>query len=305
MFQNRSFIGWCFRVVVSTILALILFISCPSPVLAQNNNPFQGILAGLQSLFASPTKKGKGAPVGRVRGGAGRGRCPAIADAGKDEIPLTALLPSPVNLNPLHKLEIPSKNSPYRIVWGRTSEAYPTFWFYIPYEYKKSELEQGKFVLLDEEDRIVSNGGTPIFVALSQVNKPSLAKFTLPNNEKSLEIDKKYKWFFSIICDEQKPSRNPSISGWIERVSLPVLPLNNYLYYARQNIWYDAVTQIADSYQSTIQTQSQTFSASIKKPVTVVSQSSIQEDWQNLLQSLNLDKISDAPIVELSVVSNN
>ena len=129
-------------------------------------------------------------------------------------------------------------------VWGRTIEQYPTFWFYIPYASQESEIKYGKFVLLDKDKHIITE---PVFVEIPIGNNPSLAKFTLPKTENFLEINQEYNWYFSIVCNPLKPSRNPGVTGWIERVNLPSFSLGNYRYYAEKGIWYDTVTRLVES----------------------------------------------------------
>lgn len=283
MFKNRSSIAWCFRAIVSFILAFIFFISYPSPVLAQNKNFVDVFRNGIQSLFARRTTKG--APVGRVRGGAGRGRCPALVALGKDEIPLTAFVPVIQEEQPSSsKLDDVSDNiSPSKldIVWGQTTEAYPTFWFYMPYVYNELEVQYGKFVLLDKDKHIVT---APIFVKVPVGDKPSIAKFTLPESAKPLEINQRYKWYFSIICNPLKPSRNPGVTGWIERVKLPILPPQDYLYYAQQGIWYDTVTRLVQS--ANLQTQS------------------AQEDWTLLVNYIFQDVKDKDTLQQISSVQD-
>jgi Domain of Unknown Function (DUF928) len=249
MFQIRLSIAHWLRAIFSLILAIILILGYPAQALA---NPFQNIIEQIQSIFAPPpkTKAKLGNPIGRSKGGAGRGRCPAFVALGKDEIPLTAFVPVIQEKQSLSsKLDnvLPSK---LNYVWGQTTEAYPTFWFYIPYVYKESEVQYGKFVLLDKDKHLVT---APILVKVPVGDKPSIAKFTLPENAKPLEINQEYNWYFSIICNKLKPSRNPGVTGWIERVPSRVFPVNDYVYYAKQGIWYDTVTRLFNNQNSQTQ----------------------------------------------------
>ncbi|BAZ28704.1 hypothetical protein NIES4074_11380 [Cylindrospermum sp. NIES-4074] len=310
MFHNQSFIAQLLRFTISIVLAFILVLGYPSQALAQNR--FQIALQQIKSLFV-PRGENKGTPTGRVRGGAGRGQCPVIASVDTAETQLTALVPT--ISNPLDKETLRLKPKSSQIVWGKTFEAYPTFWFYIPYEYEESELE-AKFVLLDEDKRIVTG---PIFLKPSKDNssgKPRLAKFTLPKQQ-PLEIGKQYNWYFSIICDERKPSRNPGVAGWIQRVKLDIIAPKNYLYYAEKGIWYDTVTRLADS-RAAIQ-QTQIDNIDIAPPIgdksltTPPSQIQIEEDWlavfrflkwsdENQIDEKLINEIANSPIVELSPV---
>ncbi|MHC5716704.1 MAG: DUF928 domain-containing protein [Nostoc sp.] len=296
------------------MLTLILLIGYPSQAVAQIQSPdlFQIALERIKSLFVPPTKLGT--PVGRTRGAAGRGRCSTIATSPSnefniDEFTLTALIPS--IQKSLNRVEQLPKSDLSQVVWGKTLEAYPSFWFYIPFVYKESELEYAKFVMLDEDRHIVVG---PIFFQLPNkvdvAGKPSIAKLTLPANLKPLEINKQYNWFFSIICDERKPSRNPSVTGWIQRKALPVLAPQNYLYYARSGIWYDAVTLLVESRRTALQAQIEVVSPSSEN-LLATPQPQIQEDWVSLVRSvpwsIKLDEdlsyeIANAPIVELTPV---
>ncbi|BAZ26470.1 hypothetical protein NIES4073_73780 [Kalymmatonema gypsitolerans NIES-4073] len=244
MFHIQWFITRLLKPIVSLILVIILVVSYPSTVLAQTN-PLQNIWERIQSIFESPQTRTKGAPVGRKKGGAGRGRCPALIPLDKDnEIPLTAFVPAIQEEQPTLSKSDNVSHSKLTYVWGRTIEQYPTFWFYIPYVYKQSEIEYGKFVLLDKDKHIIAG---PIFVKIPIGNNPSIAKFTLPKSENPLEINQEYNWYFSIVCNPLKPSRNPSVTGWIERVNLPSSSLGNYRYYAEKGIWYDTVTRLVES----------------------------------------------------------
>ncbi|MFN6565789.1 DUF928 domain-containing protein [Dendronalium sp. ChiSLP03b] len=235
-----------FKAIISTILAIALFISYPLPVLAQQDdrNFIQVFLEGVESVLKGRSqRKELKAPNGRPRGGAGRGRCPALISLDNNEIPLTAFVPT---------IQEPLSTSQVDIVWGRTIEAYPTFWFYIPYVYQDSEIEYGRFVLLNQQQQIVAG---PIFVKIPDGNQPSIAKFTLPETVAALKEDQEYNWYFSILCNPLKPSRNPGVTGWIEKIKLPILPPKSSLYYAKQGIWYDVVTRLFQNQNSEIELQ--------------------------------------------------
>jgi|GEM_PF-3789697 len=142
---------------------------------------------------------------------------------------------------------------------GSTVEGYPTFWFYLsPYQ---SSIKSAKFVLLDENRHLVQ---APVYAQLppgsgeSQLSKNPgiIAGLTMSSKEKALEVGKQYSWYFSILCDPQKPSRNPEVTGQIQRVlpgPLPRVPEPAYLVHddtytglnAKDNVvFYDTVTQL-------------------------------------------------------------
>lgn len=142
---------------------------------------------------------------------------------------------------------------------GETVEGYPTFWFYLPpYD---SSIKSAKFVLLDENRHLVQ---APIYAEVPQASEKSqvsknpgiIAGLTLPSKEKALEVGKQYSWYFSILCDFQKPSRNPEVTGQIQRVlpgPLPRVPEPAYIVHnntytgtddIKSVVFYDTVTQL-------------------------------------------------------------
>lgn len=195
-------------------------------------------------IFCSPRKSSF-----RSKGGVRRGPC-----AGEDAS-LTALAPE-------RKLKSTVDSSAIE-GYPTTVEEHPTFWFYLHLSDYQSSIKSAKFVLLDEAKHIVQG---PIYASFSDaIEKVSasksldvIASLTIPATEKPLEMGKQYSWFFSITCDNQKPSRNPEATGQIQRVlqgSLPKLTERAYIVrditYNAQNdsarsiVWYDTVNQLA------------------------------------------------------------
>jgi hypothetical protein len=132
-----------------------------------------------------------------------------------------------------------------------TTKAYPTFWFYLPHY--KAPIKEAKFVLLDEQNHMVQN---PIFVRFPQTSNGVLAGFTLPTTVKPLEVGKQYSWYFSILCDLEKPSRNPEVDGKIQLVIPSTFPKTkepDYVVYdntykgkiaPESLVFYDTVNQL-------------------------------------------------------------
>jgi Domain of Unknown Function (DUF928) len=105
-----------------------------------------------------------------------------------------------------------------------------------------------KFMLLDEEKHPVISQA----IAISLSGTPGFISFRLPM---TLETGKRYNWYFSIVCDAQKPSRNPGVRGWIQRVAISpelvqalhrVDPSQQYRAYVEQGIWYEAVNHLLE-----------------------------------------------------------
>lgn len=301
MFQSQLTITRWHKVLLGIALAFILFVNYSLPVFAQqiqqptpSKQPPQKTRSLLDWLNPSnwlmPQRRARaGLPSTKAEVAGRRGRCPAIAtDIG--EIPLKALLPRTSGLVEAHW----DPESIQDAVWGgRTVAAYPTFWFYLPY-HQQDDLKFAKFVLLDENKKVVVG---PILLQLPDAaavaERPVLAKFTLPKSVQPLAADQTYNWFFSIVCDARKPSKNPSVSGWIERVKPPYpialyqgLPTaNDYLYYAQAGLWYDTVTRIADSRMQSLQPQIKPAAPDIGKTQPAAS-ASLEDDWLGLFQFL-------------------
>jgi Domain of Unknown Function (DUF928) len=231
----------------------------------------RGIIQRVQTLLNPGS--GRKAPTGRQSGGAGRGPlCPAYLN-----LALQAIVPTQSGKTAATTPEL---------VWGKTTEAQPTLWFYVPHS--AAELKTAKFVLLDANQQPVAS---PILLSLQET--PGIVAVHLPV---PLTLNQSYNWFFSIVCSTEKPSRNPSVRGWIERVEpspelLSELQSNDaaispsypqgvaYRTYAEQGIWYDMVTNLIQQRQ-----------AHPTDPT-------LQADWSGFVNLLNAPALQDARLV--------
>ncbi|MFK0734729.1 MAG: DUF928 domain-containing protein [Gloeotrichia echinulata GP01] len=212
--------------------------------------------------FNPPSPPPDPAPGGRVRGGAKRGLCQLITSQ------LTALAPFTQEKNSVTN------------VWGLTTVTHPTFWFYLP-SVKNATLP-AEFVLQDSDSN-------PIYEqAISLQDQPGVVGVTLPATVPPLALNKRYRWFFSIYCDPEKQSPPIYVEGVIQRVELnPTIKqqlqiaqqLQQFVIYAHNGIWYDALTTLAQLRQKNLQDQQ------------------LQTKWQNLLSSIRLDDVGKQPIL--------
>ncbi|MEH2285140.1 MAG: DUF928 domain-containing protein [Nostoc sp.] len=312
MFSNHLFgIRW-FRAIFSSTLILIFLTSYAPPTLAST------FIDSFLAVFGFQKRNPKGVAASRPTGGGGRGECSNLASIDTDK-QLTALIPQieissqPLSLSSSSSVELKSylksnslpqkvllssntidKKSKTVLLWSKTIEEKPTLWFYIPYKYdEQSQLEYAKLALIDEDKHLVEK---PIYFKLPK--KPAIAQVRLPI---SLAKGKAYQWFFSVLCDENRPSRNPSVTGWIERVEQNnrkfVESSQAYIYYARLGLWYDGFTRLAKVYQLTKnQNQNQSYPNFRNDEAT-----RIQEDWFNFFKTLQLsdDIPKEADILEL------
>ncbi len=238
-----------FTLVLATLAMLI---SALAPGAAQA----QVLLAG-RPLNASNSSKSGGV----------RGECPASAT------PLMALMP---------------EGDP-----GHTTQAYPTFWFYLPFGRQtflkgdgttQATVALARFVLLDDKRKPILNQR---MVLIPLPEKPGIGRFTLPTTEKGMEVGKDYQWYFSIICDPQQPSANPTVSGWLTRVSPPPTlgdrlkstpAPDQFRVYQDNKLWFESLNQL-------------------------VSHRNHQTDsWVALLKTFGLQEFSREPINELKPI---
>lgn len=189
--------------------------------------------------------QGFGKPPGSTKAGGVRGECFA-ADR---ERPLMALVDS---------------SEPVL-----TTQTHPTFLFYLPYSSQTQEgqnngVTTAEFELLDEQENSVLKQQK---IVVSLPENPGLVKLALPPTETELEPDKEYFWIFRIICDPNDNTANPSVSGWIKRVSVG----------SRESFWLDRLDQLTQSPTSRL------------------------EQWRQLLVEVapELQNLAQTPIVEL------
>jgi hypothetical protein len=255
---------------VALLLSVMLVFSSQAP--AYSANPFSEVIRRVQLLINPPPEK---APAGRSRGGAGRGpQCVAV------ERSVTALVPTRTETweqkqgDQVFSLDV-------EYVWGATVEEHPILWLYIPYS-APDNLKQAEFMLLDENEQPVL--AEPVLVELS--GTPGIISFRIPY---SLTINQSYNWYFSLMCDPRKPSRNPGVRGWLQRVEPdPALltdlevsdPRERYMAYAQHGIWFETATTLANNRK------------------TYPEDEAIQGDWEELLTFLDVPDLIQTPIVD-------
>ncbi|MBN3926228.1 DUF928 domain-containing protein [Nostoc sp. NMS4] len=253
-------------------LFLVVAFSCTNllvsltPVLAKptpNRSDAKTTPAQVTTFNQPPIPPGS-PPGGRVRGGAKRGEpgCPT------SKIDLTALVPSTEEPNSVIN------------VWGQTTVERPSWFFYVPYT--KNSPYAVEFVLQDSDANEIYQK------AIALPDKPGIIRVSLPSNTPALAVDKQYRWFFSINCDQQKNSPPTFVEGVIQRIELnpatlkeleTAEPLKRYAIYAQKGIWYEALTTLAELRQKNPQ------------------DAAPKAEWRNLLGSIRLDDVAGEPIL--------
>jgi hypothetical protein len=230
-------------------------------------------LATSRPVFILPKAPASLSPVSGRRAGMGsRDNCPAVPT------PLTALVP----FQEEQKVGEQKNKSIIGIVEGLTTSERPTFWFYIPYT-KDLSNSSAEFSLQDSAENDVYRN------AIALPSKPSVIGISLPSTAASLEVDKTYRWYLKLHCNQEAATVPVYVDGNIQRINLDSRvmqqleattdPRQKIIIYAKEGIWFDALNMLAQIRLSNY------------------NDVSVQKDWQSLLQSINLDNIATAPLV--------
>jgi len=234
----------------------VLLCSASLVALVPTPAPAQSVVERIQLLFTRRREDGR-AP-GRARGGAIRSACETTAF--ESDRRLTAL--------------IPESNV------GKTTAAHPTFWFYVPFTESSPNLV-ARFTLLNENRETVADN---LLVTLPETS--GFVRFQWPETEKALDVNEKYYWFFTISCKLPTGTEQDmtDVSGWVERIEVPSeltqqltasTEVERYPLYAENDIWYEAVTQLAEN------------------------RTTYLDEWSYLLSQFYLEDLATAPIMEL------
>jgi hypothetical protein len=114
--------------------------------------------------------------------------------------------------------------------------------FYIP----QPSSQQAEFRLLDEDNQEI------YIQALNLPKQAGVVKIQLPNKV-FLELNKFYKWNFTLICDAHDSSKNESISGLIKRFALYQLPNESNINYKRKQQLLQRLTELKVAEKSNLQ----------------------------------------------------
>jgi hypothetical protein len=157
-------------------------------------------------------------------------------------------------------------------VWGQTIAAYPTFWFFVPTTASSTKIEFS--LQAGEEDIYRTNIPTP--------QQSGIVGVKIPNSQQPLQLNRNYHWTLKAkVCDGTSTVNRVHVDGWVTRIQLPetIIRQDNLEMYSANGIWYDAVTSLAQQ--------------RLQKPQDVW----LEQDWSDLLNSVNLTKIAKQPLV--------
>ncbi len=227
------------------------------------DSPFGGTFVFDDSSFPSSGVSG------RRSAGASRGQCPVV------ETLLTALVPTEVTTQEVSGITIESTS-----VWGLTTDANPTLWFYVPYELN-TENTPAEFELLDEENNLIYST-TTFGEQPGQPTTPGILPIAIPDNEAQLAVGDRYRWTLQVDCQGTTPM---FVEGWIERV--PEIPqvadqpeLTQAQIFVSAGVWFDALDTLA-----TLRREDP-------------ANPDLLSYWQTLLDSVELNELMDQPFAE-------
>jgi hypothetical protein len=168
-----------------------------------------------------------------------------------------------------------------------TATGYPTFLFYVPQNTAQA------FELIVEDE----TSDNPLYKkTFKSQPKSGVISVSLPQNANvpALEIDKQYKWTFSLVCDTRAIDKNINVEGAIVRsqpdANLSTLlktaqPRERVSLYAASGFWFDTVAGLADLRR--------------QRP----NDATLKADWQDLLKSVGLESYAKAPLLDCCQVS--
>jgi Domain of Unknown Function (DUF928) len=254
---------------VSTLLCFSHAIASPVAWAAPSIDQVSSV-----SFSPPPPPPDNGAP-GNRGGAAGRG-------CGVSKQSVVALVP-------MYQQKL-AQGSEVVQVWGTTISDRPTFWFDLPYE--KSAIAGLEFVL--QED---TNSAKDLYrTAIAPPSAPGLISIHLPSTVSSLEVGKRYQWFLKVRlqCASSTATAKPEIKqedvyGWVQRVNPSAAlatqlsqanPAQQAVLYAQNGIWFDALSTLAKSRLSNPQ------------------DARLTQDWQQLLQTVGLEKLAAKPLAK-------
>jgi hypothetical protein len=209
--------------------------------------------------------------LARTQTGEVREGIPGRRIGGGTRIPSEACLTEPSSLIAL----MPTSNL------GLTAEALPTLWFSLPAVNPSRQLEFGLF---NQDDELVYQ------TTLNATGKAGVIGIDLSKMvaAPALKVNENYRWYLSIVCNSDNRSEDIWVDGWVQRVDLPTAltaqlaeasPLAQVQAYLDNQLWYEAVTQLAQLMQ------------------TQPTDATVVAEWQQLLASINLEQAAAAPIL--------
>jgi hypothetical protein len=164
---------------------------------------------------------------------------------------------------------------------GLTLEESPTFFAYV-----SPSSTQVVFTLQAPDEK-----GTEVYKTTFKVDKPGIVEVSIPaigDRQKSLEIGQRYRWSFSVVCDDD-PSGNYFVEGIVQRIEPQETlkndlanpdPMAKAIAYAKNGIWYETLATLAQMRRL------------------APDDSRLRAEWTQLLESQGLTSVATQPLVQ-------
>ncbi|NEP43024.1 MAG: DUF928 domain-containing protein, partial [Okeania sp. SIO2H7] len=155
----------------------------------------------------------------------------------------------------------------------------PEFFVYVP----QTSADKAEFILLDEENNEIYQTTLPL------PSEAGIVSVSLPETEPPLEVDKNYRWFFAVICNQDDRIKDLVVEGWTQRREIEgnlaakleetTRAGDRSQIYAENGIWHDALSTLAEEIRN-----------SNRNALAIV-------QWKILLASAGLDKVTEVPLL--------
>ena len=165
---------------------------------------------------------------------------------------------------------------------GLTLTESPTFFAYV--SPNSTEVE---FTLQADDEK-----GTEVYTTTFKVEKPGIIEVSIPDKgsrKTSIEVKKRYKWWFSVACDPDERAGDYYVVGFVKRIEPQETlkndlanpdPMARAIAYAKNGIWYDTLTTLAQMRRQ-----------APDDPM-------LKAEWTELLKSQKLESVADKPLVQ-------
>ena len=162
--------------------------------------------------------------------------------------------------------------------YGLTTKERPNFWIHLPNTSAKQAILSVK-----------AAGKTPHWQQSVDLNRHSgIIGIKLSKDAPALEIGTDYQWAVILVCGDRPSPNDPVVTSWIKRTEATNSQLSSSSKlaeasaHAQQGIWYDALDLLIS-----------------EKPL----QNNWQDIWNRYLESANLTRFADLPIVDNPLLS--
>lgn len=174
----------------------------------------------------------------------------------------------------------------------QTTSAYPTLWFYLPYELTPERPAELRLELPTTGDYVTQR----TVLRLTEA-KPGIIGIQVPMTEAPMQVGQRADWTLVVQCDPRDFSANKFVNLSVQRIAVTkalqqqlaiAAPIDQVAIYTSAGIWENALTTLA-----TLRQQSP-------------NQSELATDWSQLLGAINLpEALTHQPISQVTTNAKN